>query len=53
MCAGNALGRQMEHILLDELPRRLPNLRLNPDLETKTSGFLMRGVKSLPVLWDA
>ena len=53
MCAGNALGRQMEHILLDELPRRLPNLRLNPDLEAKTSGFLMRGVKSLPVLWDA
>lgn len=53
MCAGNALGRQMEQILLDELPRRLPNLRLNPDLETETSGFLMRGVKSLPVLWDA
>ncbi|GAA3648929.1 cytochrome P450 [Nocardioides ginsengisoli] len=53
MCAGNALGRQMEHILLEELPRRLPNLRLNPDREAKTSGFLMRGVKSLSVLWDA
>lgn len=53
MCAGNALGRQMEHILLEELPRHLPNLRLDPNRETKISGFLMRGVKSLPVLWDA
>lgn len=52
-CAGHFLARQVGQIVLEELSRRIPALRPHPDEPPKVSGFLFRGVKSLPVVWSS
>jgi aromatic O-demethylase, cytochrome P450 subunit len=52
-CAGHFVSRQMEQVALGELFLRLPGLRLDPEKEPLVRGFNVRGVKSLPVVWDA
>jgi aromatic O-demethylase, cytochrome P450 subunit len=50
-CAGHVLSRRMEEIVLEELARRIPELRLDPADEPRVSGYSMRGVKHLPLVW--
>jgi len=50
-CAGHFVARRLEHIVLEEIVRRMPRLRLDPDSQPKITGYSMRGVKHLPVLW--
>ncbi len=52
-CAGHFVSRQVEQVALEELFTRLPGLRLDPDREPLVRGFNVRGVKALPVVWDA
>ncbi|MFI0354182.1 cytochrome P450 [Actinomadura sp. 9N407] len=51
-CSGHALARHMGAIVLREVIEALPNLRLDPDREPVINGFMLRGVRQLPVLWD-
>jgi len=52
-CAGHALGRSVASVALEEILAGLPNLRLAESDRPVVSGFLLRGVKRLPVVWDA
>lgn len=51
-CSGHQLARGLGEIMVEETARRLPGLRLDPDSPATVSGYLFRGAKSLPVLWD-
>lgn len=51
-CAGHALARSLGEIMIEETVRRLPGLRPDPEGERVTFGFVFRGVKRLPALWD-
>jgi cytochrome P450 len=51
-CSGHFISRQLERIMLEEVFEQLPNLRLDPDEPATVKGFLVRGVKRLPVVWD-
>jgi cytochrome P450 len=51
-CIGHNLARAIGEVVLEELFRMLPNLRLNPDRAPVVHGWLTRGAKSLPVVWD-
>jgi cytochrome P450 len=52
-CSGHFIARRLEQIMLEELFARLPGLRLDPDRAPVVRGFKVRGVKHLPVVWDA
>ncbi len=51
-CAGHALGRSVASVTLEEMLTRLTNLRLDESAPPLVAGFLLRGVKRLPVVWD-
>ncbi|MEU3855169.1 cytochrome P450 [Streptomyces sp. NPDC029554] len=51
-CSGHALARHLGAIVLQEVIEALPNLRLDPDREPVITGFMLRGVRELPVIWD-
>lgn len=51
-CSGLQLAKGLGEIMVEETARRLPGLRLDPDSPATVSGYLFRGAKSLPVLWD-
>ena len=51
-CAGHHIARGLAQITVEETARRLPGLRRDPDREAEVRGYLFRGVKSLPALWD-
>ena len=51
-CSGHQLAKGLGEIMVEETARRLPNLRLDPDAPATVSGYLFRGAKSLPVLWN-
>ena len=51
-CAGHHLARALAQITVEETARRLPGLRRDPDGQAEVRGYLFRGVKSLPALWD-
>ncbi|MEE6170122.1 MULTISPECIES: cytochrome P450 [unclassified Mycolicibacterium] len=51
-CAGHALGRSVASVTLEEILTRLPKLRLDVANPPLVAGFLLRGVKRLPVVWD-
>ena len=51
-CSGHQLAKGLGEIMLEETARRLPNLRLDPDSPATVSGYLFRGAKSLPVVWN-
>jgi len=52
-CSGHFISRRLEQIILEETFAGLPGLRLDPDREPVVFGFAVRGVKNLPVVWDA
>jgi cytochrome P450 len=51
-CSGHQLAKGLGEIMVEETARRLPNLRLDPDSPATVSGYLFRGAKSLPVIWN-
>jgi cytochrome P450 len=51
-CSGHFISRQLERIALEEVFSGLPGIRLDPDRPPVVHGFAVRGVKSLPVVWD-
>lgn len=51
-CSGHQLAKGLGEIMVEETARRLPDLRLDPDSPAAVSGYLFRGAKSLPVLWN-
>lgn len=52
-CAGHFLSRELEKVTFEEMFTQLPNLRLDPESAPVITGFGVRGVKHLPVVWDA
>ncbi len=52
-CLGAPLGRLELQIALQALLRRLPDMRLATDYVEYSAGFVIRGVKSLPVAWES
>lgn len=53
-CAGTWVARaQVGEIAIPKLFERLPNLRLDPERESKFGGWVFRGPLSVPVVWDA
>ena len=51
-CSGHQLAKGLGEIMVEETARRLPHLRLDPNSPATVSGYLFRGAKSLPVLWN-
>jgi cytochrome P450 len=53
LCIGRPLARLQAKIVLEEFARRLPSLRLAPDLKLEfPPNVSFRGPLSLPVAWD-
>jgi cytochrome P450 len=52
-CVGHSVARTLGRVVLEEMFRRLPNLRLDPDREPVVHGWAVRAAKSLPLRWDA
>jgi aromatic O-demethylase, cytochrome P450 subunit len=52
-CVGHYVARQVGQVSVEELFRRLPGLRLDPDREPFVHGWFVRAAKQLPVVWDA
>jgi aromatic O-demethylase, cytochrome P450 subunit len=53
LCIGHYVARQLAQVSVEELLRRLPGLRLDPDDEPWVHGWQVRAAKRLPVVWDA
>ena len=51
-CVGNYVARQLAQICVEELFRRLPGLKLDPQREPAVHGWAVRAAKSLPVIWE-
>jgi cytochrome P450 len=51
-CSGHHLAKGLGEIMLEETARRLPKLRLDPSQPAVVTGYLFRGAKSLPALWN-
>ena len=52
-CIGRNIARTLGEIVLEEMFRRLPNLRLDTDKKPVVHGWLTRAAKHLPLVWDA
>lgn len=52
-CAGHFLARGIGQIAIEETVSRLPGLRPHPELPIEVSGFVFRGTKHLPAVWEA
>jgi cytochrome P450 len=52
-CPGSAFAPQVARIALEELYRLLPSVHLDPDHTPTPTGWLFRGVRELPSVWDA
>ncbi|OBY26566.1 cytochrome P450 [Leisingera sp. JC1] len=52
-CSGHFLSRAMGEIIMTEVFKQLPNIRLDPEKEVVASGWRFRGVKELHAKWDA
>jgi len=53
MCVGHYVARRLAQVSVEELLRRLPGLRLDPDHEPWVHGWQVRAARRLPVIWDA
>ena len=51
-CIGHNLARAIGEVVIEEFFRLLPNVRLDPNRAPVVHGWLTRGAKSLPVVWD-
>jgi len=53
LCLGANLARMERRIFFDELLRRIPKMELDPaQTLTKRRSSFIRGLTSLPVVWD-
>jgi cytochrome P450 len=52
-CIGNHMARALAEVVLSESLRTFENLRLDPEHPTEMWGWVARGPKQMPVLWDA
>ncbi|HKV17628.1 MAG TPA: cytochrome P450, partial [Mycobacterium sp.] len=52
-CIGHIVTRAIGEVVVEEMFRKLPNLRLDPNRAPVVHGWLTRAAKSLPVVWDA
>jgi aromatic O-demethylase, cytochrome P450 subunit len=52
-CVGHYVARQVAQVSVEELFRRLPGLRLDPERAPVVHGWFVRAAKTLPVVWDA
>ncbi len=52
-CIGHSVAKVLGQVVLEELFRRLPGLRLDPDAPPVVHGWATRGVTSLPLVWDS
>lgn len=51
-CVGHTVARGLGQVVLEEMFRQLPNLRLDPDNPPVVHGWKARGPVSLPAVWD-
>jgi cytochrome P450 len=51
-CLGHTVARGMGQVVLEEIFRSLPNLRLDPEHPPRVHGWKSRGPVSLPAVWD-
>jgi aromatic O-demethylase, cytochrome P450 subunit len=51
-CIGHIVTRAIGEVVIEEIFRRLPNLRLDPNRAPVVHGWLTRAAKSLPLVWD-
>ena len=51
-CIGHTVARAIGEITVEEMFRRLPNLRPAPDRKPVVRGWTTRAAKCLPVVWD-
>jgi len=51
-CIGEHLARLEMRVVIDELLRRVPDYRLAPGAKIEMRTALVRGPKSLPVIWE-
>ena len=51
-CVGHFTARGLGNVVLEEIFRGLPGLRLDPNREAEVHGWRTRGPKSLPAVWD-
>ncbi len=51
-CIGHNLARALGEVVLEEIFKELPNLRLDPERPTTVSGWQTRAPKAMPVRWD-
>jgi cytochrome P450 len=52
-CIGHYVARVLGRIMLEEMSRALPGLRLDPDHEPDVHGWANRAAYRLPLVWDA
>lgn len=52
-CIGHFTARNLAQVVLEEIFTLLPNVRLDPDAEPLVRGWVARGPKTLPIVWDA
>lgn len=52
VCAGNAFGRAIMRVALEELLAAAPGIRLDPEAEVLITGWHFRSPRRLPVLLD-
>jgi cytochrome P450 len=52
-CIGHHVARVLAQLMVEEMFRRLPNLRPDPDREPFVHGWANRAAYRLPLVWDA
>lgn len=52
-CVGHFTARGLSQVVLEEIFRGLPGVRLDPDKAPVVHGWRTRGPKPLPAVWDA
>ncbi len=52
-CIGHYVARVLAQVMIEEMLRRLPNLRLDPDRPSLVHGWANRAALQLPLVWDA
>lgn len=52
-CIGHHTASNLAQVVLEELFTMLPGLRLDPDHPTTVRGWVARGPKTMPIVWDA
>ena len=51
-CIGHIVTRALGEVVVEEMFRKLPNLRLDPTHPPVVHGWQTRAAKSLPLVWD-